>query len=247
MDDHDESSREWLEHILLFVTCGQVDRENILWGAHCKEGKHSLAAESGHGFWNVSDACFKITKEPNKSRNGQPAHWDKHGTQPSPVRASPWKKIAFYHIVYSRVNDIIYHSSLPWWVVQGWRASFLAYTGASLHPCCPQTCFAFRPKLSCWRCHRLCSSYSSWVGERRDGNHWLVLFLAPPMFWRLPSCRAGQDLYKSLVAYPMTFGHLNIRRSNSFWAWSMIFYEINNRFIRSHSYLPGSISLNRKC
>jgi len=117
MDDHDESSREWLEHILLFVTCGQVDRENILWWAHCKEGKHSLPAESGHGFWNVSDACFKITKEPNKSRNGQPAHWDKHGTQPSPVRASPWKKIAFYHIAYSRVNDIIYHSSLPWCVV----------------------------------------------------------------------------------------------------------------------------------
>jgi len=186
MDDHDESSREWLEHILLFVTCGQVDRENILWWAHCKEGKHSLAAESGHGFWNVSDACFKITKEPNKSRNGQPAHWDKHGTQPSPVRASPWKKIAFYHIVYSRVNDIIYHSSLPWWVVQGWRASFLAYTGASLHPCCPQTCFAFRPKLSCWRCHRLCSIYSSWVGERRDGNHWLAYLTRHSFSLRLP-------------------------------------------------------------
>jgi len=72
MDDHDESSREWLEHILLFVTCGQVDRENILWGAHCKEGKHSLAAESGHGFWNVSDACFKITKEPiNRAMGSQ--------------------------------------------------------------------------------------------------------------------------------------------------------------------------------
>ena len=92
---------------MLYVTWwfGQVDRENIFWRAHAKKASIPCLQNQAADSETFQMHVLKSQKNPTSRAMDSQHIGTSMGTQPSPVRASPGKKIALYHIAHSRVGD----------------------------------------------------------------------------------------------------------------------------------------------
>ena len=84
---------------------GQVDRENIFWQAHAKKASIRCLQNQAMDSETVQMHILQTQKNPTSHAMCSQHINTSMGTQPSPVRASPGKKIALYHIAHSRVGD----------------------------------------------------------------------------------------------------------------------------------------------
>nr|CAB3456497.1 unnamed protein product [Digitaria exilis] len=82
-----------------------VDRENIFWRAHAKKASIPCLQNQAAGCEMVRMHILQSQKNPTNRAMGIPRVDTSIETLPSPVRASPGKKIALYHIAHSRVGD----------------------------------------------------------------------------------------------------------------------------------------------
>ncbi|RCV10641.1 hypothetical protein SETIT_2G125300v2 [Setaria italica] len=81
-----------------------VDRENIFWRAHAKKASIPCLQDQATDSETVQMHISQSQKNPTSRAMGIQHVDTSMGTAP-PVRASPGKKIALYHIAHSRVGD----------------------------------------------------------------------------------------------------------------------------------------------
>ncbi|XP_025804725.1 uncharacterized protein LOC112883608 isoform X4 [Panicum hallii] len=82
-----------------------VDRENIFWRAHAKKASIPCLQNQAMDSETVQMHILQSQKNPTSRAMGSQHINTSMGTQLSPVRASPGKKIALYHIAHSRAGD----------------------------------------------------------------------------------------------------------------------------------------------